>query len=129
VQEAARGSVRIDAHAPPTTRPGHRSSGFADDAICNLAVSGSGQIQTARASTWMRHRVALRNSNRPGFGISFRRQADRWTRACATLVQRTEPIGQGIGLAGRFSGQLACARSPLKPPSPGVRPCFSRRSI
>ena len=73
VLEAARGSVRIDAHAPPTTRPMHRSSGFADDAICNLAKSGSGQIQAARASIWMRYRVALRSSNWPGFGLIFRR--------------------------------------------------------
>jgi hypothetical protein len=40
--------VSIDAHGPPTTRPMHRSSGFADDAICYVALSESGQIQAAR---------------------------------------------------------------------------------
>jgi hypothetical protein len=57
-----------------------------------------------RASTWMRHRVALRNSNQPGFGLSFGVKQTGGRELVARLVQRNQPIGIGIGLAGRLSG-------------------------
>jgi hypothetical protein len=118
VQEAARGSVRIDAHGPQTTRPMHRSSGFADDAICYFAVSGSGQIQAARLDLDAASRcpAEFQSARLRSFISALSRQVD----ASLCKTRPKEPAYRDGNWSGgsAFRLTLAWARSPLKPPSP-----------
>jgi hypothetical protein len=118
VQEAARGSVRIDAHAPPTTWPGHRSSGlpamrFAIS-LCRGADISRPRARRSGCGIALCCGIPVDRASRPAVHFVVKQIGGR------ELVQRSSrnlPIGQGIGLAGRLSVSAGlCTVSPSSPP-------------